>query len=184
MALRESRSVEIYSEGCVRQYESVRCSATSYIAPVGQLHLRCTRVTLEEPKGKADSIPKLLYPEKQIPQTRMMRKKLHLARTIKQHIILPKPLQALLQPPRIVLQLLERIQRAPVGPQLLFRHDTLERDEVPHVERAGVGRAVVGRVEVDDGAFAADGGEELVHAVAVGGFAGAGGADPQWGEGH
>lgn len=136
------------------------------------------------PKGKADSIPNLLDPEEQIPQTRMMRKKLHLPRAIKQHVILPKPLQPFLQPPRIVLQLLERVERPAVGAQLLVRHDLLERDEVADVEGAGVGGAVVGRVEVHDGALAADGGEELLHAVAVRRFAGARGADDQLGEGH
>lgn len=43
---------------------------------------------------------------------------------------------------------------------------------------------LVGGVEVHDGAFPADGGEELVHPVAVGGFTGAGGADDELGEGH
>ena len=114
----------------------------------------------------------------------MMRKKLHLPRAIKQHVILPEPPEPFLQPPAIVLQLLERVERPAVGAQLLVRHDLLERDEVADVEGAGVGGAVVGRVEVHDGALAADGGEELLHAVAVGGFAGAGGADYQLGEGH
>ena len=136
------------------------------------------------PKGNADSIPNLLDPEEQIPQTRMMRKELHLPRAIKQYVVLPEPLQPFLQPPRIVLQLLKRVERPAVGAQLLVRHDLLERDEVADVEGAGVGGAVVGRVEVHDGALAADGGEELLHAVAVGGFAGAGGADDQLGEGH
>ena len=113
-----------------------------------------------------------------------MRKKLHLARTVKQHVILPEPPQPFLQPRRIVLQLLERVERPAVGPQLLVRHDLLERDEVADVEGAGVRGPVVGRVEVHDGALAADGGEELLHAVAVGGFAGAGRADDQLGEGH
>ena len=113
-----------------------------------------------------------------------MRKQLYLARAVKQHVILPEPLQPLLQPAGVVLQLLERVQRGPVGAQLLVRHDGLEGDEVADVERAGVGGAVVGRVEVHDGALAADGGEELVHAVAVGRFAGAGGPDDQLGEGH
>ena len=83
-----------------------------------------------------------------------------------------------------MLELLKRIKHSSIRPQPFLRHDLFKRDQVPHVERAGVGRAIVGRVEVHDGAFAADGGEELLHAVAVGGLAGAGGADDQLGEGH
>lgn len=153
--------------------------------PPQHISFICSSIdTLERLQGKADSIPKLLYPKKKIPQTRMMRKELHLARTIKQHIILPKAPQALVQPISVMLELLKRIKHSPVRPQLFLRHDLFKRDQVPHVERAGVGRAIVGRVEVHDGAFAADGGEELLHAVAVGGLAGAGGADDQLGEGH
>lgn len=136
-------------------------------------------------KGNADSIPKLLYPKEHIPQTRMVRKQLHLARAVKQHVILPERPEPLLQPARaVVLQLLERVQGPAVGAQLLVRHDGLEGDQVADVERAGVGGAVVGRVEVHDGALAADGGEELLHAGAVGRFAGARGTDDQLGEGH
>lgn len=43
---------------------------------------------------------------------------------------------------------------------------------------------VVGRVEVDDGGFAADGREELVHAGAVGSFTAAGRPDDELRERH
>ena len=72
MVLKERRSVDMYSEGSVRQYESVRCSATSYedipcqLIPASQHPGRA--------EGKADSIPELLYSEKHVSQTRMMGK--------------------------------------------------------------------------------------------------------------
>ena len=114
-----------------------------------------------------------------------MRKQLHLARAVKQHVVLPQPPEPVLQPPPpVVLHLLERPQHPAVGAEPLLRHGVLERDQVPHVERARVRRPLVGRVQVHDRAAAADGAEELPHAVAVGRFAGAGGPDDELGEGH
>lgn len=43
---------------------------------------------------------------------------------------------------------------------------------------------VVCRVEVHDGAFASDGGHELVHAIAICGFPRTGGSNYELGEGH
>ena len=58
----------MYREGSVRLYESVRWSATSYRGrSFSGLLRRGGRGRVE-----ADSVPKLLYPEEDIPQRRMM----------------------------------------------------------------------------------------------------------------
>lgn len=64
----------------------------------------------------------------------------------------------------------------------------LQPDIVANVHRAGRWRTMlllfVGRVQVNDGGFAADGGEKLVHASTVGGLAAAGRTDNELGERH
>lgn len=45
--------------------------------------------SLKSSEGRlANSVPQFLYPKEDIPQARMMREKLNLARTIEEHIVL------------------------------------------------------------------------------------------------
>ena len=48
---------------------------------------QCQQI-LEAQRGLADSVPKLLYPEEDVAQRRMMGEELDLARAVKEHIVL------------------------------------------------------------------------------------------------
>lgn len=105
---------------------------------------------------------------------------LDLPRRIDNHItrpavlfLLDQPAHFIFQPIEIRLEVLHRIQHRPVRPEGMLCHNLGQGNEVGDVDRAGIGRLGDGRVEVDDVNGAVEGGEELVHAVAVGGFAGA-----------
>lgn len=115
-----------------------------------------------------------------------MRKQLDLAGTVKQDIIVAEGLEAVLQPVDVGVEFFERVEHAAVGaePRVVVGHDGLERHEVAHIHGGAVRRVFVGRVEVHDRAFPSDRAHELLHAIAVGRFAGAGGPYDELGEGH
>lgn len=66
-----------------------------------------------------------------------------------------------------MFQLLERVQYAPVWPQLFVSHDLLQGHQTSYIKRTRIICAVIGRVQIDDGTFSADGGEKLMHAITV-----------------
>ena len=88
---------------------------------------------------------------------------LDLSRTIEEHVIVANVPEAGLQPLEILLELLQSVQHAAVGAQLVVRHALLERHEAADVKRARVARAIVGRVQIDDRTGASDGAHHLVH---------------------
>lgn len=113
-------------------------------------------------------------------QAIMIRPQLDLPRRINDHItrpavllLLDQPAHLVFQPIEIRLEVLHRIQHRPVRPEGMLCHNLGQGNEVGDVDRARIRRVGHGRVEVDDVDGPVEGGEELVHAVAVGGFAGA-----------
>jgi len=68
----------------VNAYESVRCSTTSYSENYQLCSSARVHINVEE---EADSVPELLQSKEDIAQGVMMRKQLHLSRTIEQDVI-------------------------------------------------------------------------------------------------
>jgi hypothetical protein len=102
-----------------------------------------------------------------VPQRVVVGVELNLARAIKDDVVLAQLLEPILQPLKVVLQLLECVQYAAVGTELVVAHDIFELDQAADVERTGIVCMVVGRVKVDDGARAPYGAEKLVHCMLV-----------------
>lgn len=93
-------------------------------------------------------------------------------------------LESVLEPVKVPLQLLQRIQHRAVRPQRIIFHDLLYRDKVAHVQRTRIRRPIVRRVEVDYRALPADGRHELVHPIAVGRLASSRWADDELSKRH
>jgi hypothetical protein len=101
--------------------------------------------------------------EEDIPQRIVVRIELHLARAVEEDVVVAKLLEAFLQPLKVVLQLLECVENAAVGTQLVFLHDVLKLDEGPNVQGDRVVGVVVRWVEVHNGARTPDGAHKLMH---------------------
>jgi hypothetical protein len=85
-----------------------------------------------------------------------------------------------LKPIHILQQVLHAVHQTPIGTEVQFVHDVIDGDEFANVEGDFVAEGFGGGIEVDDVDAAAvaraEGEAVLVEGVAVGGFAGAGGA--------
>ena len=78
-------------------------------------------------RDQADSVPQFLQPEEDVAQAVVVREQLDLARAVEQDVVVAQRRQALLEPLDVVLQLLERVQHAAVGAQLLLLHGLVGR---------------------------------------------------------
>jgi hypothetical protein len=88
---------------------------------------------------------------------------LNLAGAVEEYVVLTKLLQALQKPVEVCLELLQRVQHAAIGSEVVIFHHLLQLDEVSYVDCALVTRVVIRRVEVHDGAGASNCPEKLVH---------------------
>jgi hypothetical protein len=101
----------------------------------------------------------------------VVRAELDLAREIEYDIsVLPQLFQLLIQPVKVLVEVLYAIQQPPVRTETVCVHDILEGDEGRDVDRAGVWDVVVRWVKVYDGYRSIERSEELVFAVAVSRF--------------
>ena len=115
----------------------------------------------------------------------MIRAELDLAGEIEYDIcVLSQRFQLLIQPVKVLVEILHAVQHSPVRAEVVCVHDILEGDQRHDVDRARVGNVVVGWVKVYDGYWPVERGEELVFAIAVGRFSTARRTDDDFAERH
>jgi hypothetical protein len=94
MLRKARRRAEMYMDGCVSTYESVRCSTTSYNKFSVSTQSGTQQLGVVTHQGRADSVPELLKTEEDISERAMMREKLDLAWAVEDNIIIYKAISA------------------------------------------------------------------------------------------
>mmetsp|Transcript_131785 Transcript_131785/g.196373 ORF Transcript_131785/g.196373 Transcript_131785/m.196373 type:complete len:276 (-) Transcript_131785:77-904(-) len=116
------------------------------------------------------------------PHQRYMRIQFDLSGTIQQDVIIVGKLfvQLILQPIEVVEQIFHAIDQRPVGAQIQFFHDLFDGNQIANVKGEVVSKMFGGGIQVGDvnrtATRSSQGFGVLLHGLAVGGLAAAGGA--------